>query len=56
MGLNEKLKSFSKSGKAWVLSAAVTMAGVLGAHAQTTTTYTRSSDGRALRSSSPSPL
>ena len=45
MTLNEKLKSFSKSGKAWVLSAAVTMAGIFGAHAQTTTTYTRSSDG-----------
>ena len=52
MGLNDKLKGLSKSGKAWILSAAVTMAGIMGAHAQTTTTYTRSADGRTTMTQS----
>jgi len=52
MGLNDKLKGLSKSGKAWFLSAAVSMAGILGAHAQTTTTYTHSPDGRTTMTQS----
>ena len=39
MNLNDKLKRFSKSGKAWVLSAVMTVAGALGVQAQNHSEY-----------------
>ncbi len=52
MKLNEKLKGLSKSGKAWILSATMTMAGIMGAHAQMASTYSSSYNGRTTMTQS----